>query len=624
MVLYAPIIDPAVPAFAGKTLTVNFENNAAINLFTVEPYLYLKMVDYSTGKSLLKEDSPVQSAKIIDFQQGQAQFSLTSSLFADAQTLTAGNFYKVQIAYADSNGVGPFSTIGITRYLGESSSIAVSVLGLDDDNDNKHRITYQGSYSYTAAGLTENVYQYRFRMLFNQTVIEDSGWLIPTRLSDGNIEMDYTFENELQYFNKYTLDFTVQTINGYQKKTQYNIVKAGLYPTDLTGATLFATQSYQAKENGYVEVGFEKGGRAATGKFRLIRQAYGEQNWEELTTCDMSKEDDISQFQWRDYSVEQGQCYTYGFQQLGKQGEDGAIYYSTPLLAIIKEVEFEHMYLGDDQYQLKIAFNPQVSSFKETVLENKVDTIGGQYPTFFRNGNVKYAEIPISGLLSYLLDDGYFLPISKLYPGALNLDGSQKYDTISLTNYNFASERQFKMAVLQWLNNGKPKLFRSPAEGNYVLRLMNVNISPNAQVGRMLHTFSATGYEIMPASPKAMLNAYDSVLSFNKIASQNTGSDGGFGDKAANSQPDLKTNRRTDITLESGAMVIALSLHGGNTGGKFTLTYYGNSSRELNIAPKDSAYFSIADLHQLEKIVLEKNKDLSYDIYYLQLQEDNN
>jgi hypothetical protein len=35
------------------------------------------------------------------------------------------------------------------------------------------------------------------------------------------------------------------------------------------------------------------------------------------------------------------------------------------------------------------------------------------------------------------------------------------------------------MAVLDWLNNGKPKLFRSPAEGNYVLRLMNISMSPN-------------------------------------------------------------------------------------------------------------------------------------------------
>jgi hypothetical protein len=52
------------------------------------------------------------------------------------------------------------------------------------------------------------------------------------------------------------------------------------------------------------------------------------------------------------------------------------------------------------------------------------------------------------------------------------------------------------MAVLDWLNDGKPKLFRSPGEGNYIVRLINSSLSPNDTLGRMLHTFSSTAYEI--------------------------------------------------------------------------------------------------------------------------------
>jgi hypothetical protein len=51
-----------------------------------------------------------------------------------------------------------------------------------------------------------------------------------------------------------------------------------------------------------------------------------------------------------------------------------------------------------------VRFNPKVTSFKNTVLESKLDTIGGQYPFIFRNGDVKYKEFPISGLISYLSD----------------------------------------------------------------------------------------------------------------------------------------------------------------------------------------------------------------------------
>jgi hypothetical protein len=66
----------------------------------------------------------------------------------------------------------------------------------------------------------------------------------------------------------------------------------------------------------------------------------------------------------------------------------------------------------------------------------------------------------------------------------------------NLTSDNIQRERNFKLAVLDWLNNGEPKLFRSPGEGNYIVRLMNNSLSPNDTLGRMLHTFSSNAYEI--------------------------------------------------------------------------------------------------------------------------------
>jgi hypothetical protein len=66
----------------------------------------------------------------------------------------------------------------------------------------------------------------------------------------------------------------------------------------------------------------------------------------------------------------------------------------------------------------------------------------------------------------------------------------------SLTVKNTNIEKEFKLEVLDWLTNGKPKLFKSPKEGNYIVRLMNVSLSPNDTLGRMIHTFSATAYEI--------------------------------------------------------------------------------------------------------------------------------
>jgi hypothetical protein len=50
--------------------------------------------------------------------------------------------------------------------------------------------------------------------------------------------------------------------------------------------------------------------------------------------------------------------------------------------------------------------------------------------------------------------------------------------TINYTTENIAQERIFKMDVLQWLNDGKPKLFRSPTEGNFIIRLIKISLKP--------------------------------------------------------------------------------------------------------------------------------------------------
>ena len=62
-------------------------------------------------------------------------------------------------------------------------------------------------------------------------------------------------------------------------------------------------------------------------------------------------------------------------------------------------------FLYDGNKQLKIKYNPKVSSLKINLLESKIDTIGSRYPYIFRNGNVYYREFPISGLISCLMDE---------------------------------------------------------------------------------------------------------------------------------------------------------------------------------------------------------------------------
>jgi hypothetical protein len=67
---------------------------------------------------------------------------------------------------------------------------------------------------------------------------------------------------------------------------------------------------------------------------------------------------------------------------------------------------------------------------------------------------------------------------SKLYK---KISKTPEVDDLStnLISSNIYKEREYKLDILNWLTNGKPKLFRSPTEGNYIVRLMNVSLTPN-------------------------------------------------------------------------------------------------------------------------------------------------
>lgn len=177
---------------------------------------------------------------------------------------------------------------------------------------------------------------------------------------------------------------------------------------------------------------------------------------------------------YKDFTIESGVSYQYSL--------DSKILESKP-------INLDYMFLSDATKQLKIKYNPKVSTFKKTILEQKVDTIGGTYPFIFRNNQTGYKEIQISGLISCLMDeDNLFNPISYI-------QSTDEY-------YN---ERKFREEVYEWLTNGKPKLFRSPTEGNCVIQLVNVSLSPQEALGRLLYSFNATGYEIMPYDIPTMI-----------------------------------------------------------------------------------------------------------------------
>lgn len=236
----------------------------------------------------------------------------------------------------------------------------------------------------------------------------------------------------------------------------------------------------------------------------LYRTTLGSNDWTKIATIqNLSSYDNTFEWSFKDFTIEQGKEYQYGFKEQVTENVT-IIKKSEPIIA-----DFEDAFLWDGQRQIRIRFNPKVSSFKTNRLESKVETIGNRYPFIFRNETVEYKEFPISGLISYLADNAeLFMSAAELgiilnqynertgTPTSVTNVSYNQSETTDLLSYNIKAERIFKLELLDWLGNGEIKLFKSPTEGNYLVRLMNVSLAPEDRLGRMLHSFSCTAYEV--------------------------------------------------------------------------------------------------------------------------------
>lgn len=502
MIIYPPFIADTIPGFISTEINIPFSQNPAVSWDEVKGFR-LMIKNYQNSEVIAYLDVNKTSDNVSykeNTKTGNIKFDLSLDAYADFKlaltSFTVGQYYKFQLSYTDDtkliDGITPYtaySTASIGRYVGEVlPTISISTLGhqLEDNKLNVDGTLYTGTYISTL--VSEPIYSYHFTLTNAGTVIQDSGEILHNADSDiieSNTRKsyhDFKIKYELTPGVRYKLQYTITTVNGLVASSPvYTIIKAGHLPTGFVGE-LIAEQTNEAIDNGYVNIRLTSNHKYR-GTFVLERTS-DHYEWSELARFTITHISNMEMFNWKDWSVEQGVQYTYAIRQVYRNQ------YSERILSKPITVNFEDMFLSDGVRQLKIQYNPKVSSFKNTILEQKTDTIGSKYPFFFRNNMVKYKEIPISGLISYHMDDcNLFMDSQQLGFSNLNLKSTD------LTNHNYAAERQFKLEVLEWLTNGELKLFRSPAEGNYVVRLMNTSLSPNDTVGRMLHSFTSTGYE---------------------------------------------------------------------------------------------------------------------------------
>ena len=545
-------------------IIIPYQNNKSVSLEDITGFaLKLKKIQTNTEICVLRASKDNQT----DIEH-QINFIIPPE---NLNKIHPQEFLKAQLAYLYSEDndynigndeVGYYSTIGIIKYTGKPT---IQIQNLSTDNNNSMFLLdkYIGEYN-NSLDSAEKPIAHCFSLLIGGTLKETSGWIN---------QNNYSFDTDIiDEKTNYQIKYQVKTLNGLEEEIIYNCVtpesadpqlKINLHANNnfdngyvelsfKPDGWIFSSelQNLQKKtitvDSTNLQLNIENTNddnqifnevgdgtlKTALGSelqrqniavndnlltimsqmiwpdsnktLYLYRTISGSNDWIKIATIqNLSSYNNVFDWSFKDFTIEQGKEYQYGFKE---QVTDDVtiIKKSEPIVA-----DFEDAFLWDGQRQIRIRFNPKVSSFKTNRLESKVETIGNRYPFIFRNETVEYKEFPISGLISYLADNAeLFMSAAELgiilnqynertgTPTSVTNISYNQSETTDLLSYNIKAERIFKLELLDWLGNGEIKLFKSPTEGNYLVRLMNVSLAPEDRLGRMLHSFSCTAYEV--------------------------------------------------------------------------------------------------------------------------------
>lgn len=363
------------------------------------------------------------------------------------------------------------------------------------------------------------------------------------------------FSTKIDYFfnetGTYEIKIDYETTYGYQPDNSYSkeIVlssiadRANPWETDNWKFTYLAPDLNNLKngsridmENGAILFKFKLGANHESMGGSLIVQKASKETIDKawITISEIYFKTDLEQettFQIEDFFID-ATGITYQYRVLFKNAEGEYTHATTGNYAF--EADYEDIFLLDQKRQLAVRFNPNISNYKYITQESITNTLGGIYPIIRRNADTKYRQFSLSGTLYFDGDAIFSLEDkdSKITNNSMSQWFEDIVSSFFLTTeeaYYYADhvnwginpsrkkiqlyEKKFKDAAINFLTNGKPKLFRSPTEGNMLIYLSNVSFTPNKTLGRKIYDFSATATEFAEYN-------YSNLLKYGIIASE--------------------------------------------------------------------------------------------------------
>ena len=516
--LYPPIVDTYAPAFlvdSGTNKDIcriyftlsqfnTMEDIANIQVTVRSQYTNLSVLDKSKYPSEImitniKEDTTktsddryyielnktdIQGGKFEINQYYKVQMRFTHK---DAPAAPSNQALDAWLA-ANINLFSEWSTVCLIRGI-SAPQLAVSGFTIEGGEiswANYNPIIY-GTLSFKNEEETEKLKSYQIKLYDeNNNLLTDSR-IQYTNTNSFSYGLNYNFVTGAKY--KFTIECT--TMNLYSAIATYEFTTS----TEESEILDFTFIAEADEDNGRVILTIRKSNitDGFTGEL-VLRRTSNKTNftiWEDLKTYKYKEATAIKET-FNDMTIESGVWYKYYLQKRSNGVAASTKYIKTPIMVI-----FDDMFLTTKDRQLKIKFNPTVSSFKRTIQESRTDTLGSQFPFVRRNGYANYAQFPIGGLISFQIDESdLFTSLEELFGKHLYLYTDYNDDHRITEANNIVYEKLFKDKVIEFLYSEQPKLFRSATEGNFIVKIMDASFSPNATLGRRIVSFTATAYEV--------------------------------------------------------------------------------------------------------------------------------
>ena len=508
MAMFAPLVRTTQPAFVYPGEVVNF-------YFSLSSYHDIEEIAGAKIRIINPNQSAAASNYLIyegTFEKNSWNVDETtkekyiSFILGEDKGLVKNNFYQAQLYfYTSENKLSEPSQVSLIRPIPAIDNDTVTI-SIDVENQK-----VSGFFSYEDGSTIETIQSYIV------TILEDSGVEYTSKAID-NTNLGLSFSSKIDYYFKegsnYIIKINYTTVNGYENTIQKDFISPTLEADeeweDFTA--LFSDDNFGGSIHIEITSSLNKIGTL------LIQRTSEESDfrgWKTVATLKL--EDYLSQgytISWYDYMAEGGKLYKYRFRYLTNGVSylsDNNYYYS---------LNFSDVFLSAPDKQLALRYDTKIDNFKWVTVESVTNTLGGIYPLVRRSAATKYRQFNLSGLIYFDAFETDSLAVDSqgksidfwldAESSSLFLSQEDAYAFQNTVNTHYKNylqnpniyEKKFKDLALEFLTDGKPKLFRSFQEGNIIVYLSNISFSPNNQLNRRVYSFSATVTEICEASPE--------------------------------------------------------------------------------------------------------------------------